>query len=431
MKQNEFEQNKQLLKNLIENDNDLKPLSKWLEKINIFEILQSGKTEIKHSKVLAWLMNVDGNHQLGDAFIREFIKKVIKNNPEKDYDIFDWSFIDCSSQIVKTEEDNIDITVRFEAGDSKYILVVENKTKTTEHDAGQTKKKQTTSYKEKIQKKYPDYEKLFVYLTPSGDSSADDAWCLLSYDNVVEIIETVITGKTLLPQVGLIIENYCELIKKDVIRRDSELFNECNSIYKKHSQALELLYAYSRNRQTKEKNKDVELLNLCNRVYSLYEEELELIYKNRPDEISELVNEIEEWIVKQQDLEKTESSGKTYVTFTSKTLDELIPRLSISSSSWGTTNTYQFLFYTADYKNNKKIKLAIELGGDNLTEEISAIHKKIIDGTNPRIKTIPYKYKVIRSETNIDFNNKNAGLFKAKKCVESWVAEIKNAIEAK
>ena len=94
MNTNELENKKQLLKNLIVNDNDLKALSKWLEKINIFYILNSGKTEIKHSKVLAWLLNVDGNHHLGDAFVKEFIKNVIKNNPEKSNDIFDWSFID-------------------------------------------------------------------------------------------------------------------------------------------------------------------------------------------------------------------------------------------------------------------------------------------------------------------------------------------------
>ncbi len=429
MTKDNLENGTKLLKELIENDKDLRALSKWVEKINIFDILKSGKTEIKHSKVLAWLMTVDGNHRLGDAFVREFVKKVIKNNPNMNYDLFDWSFIDYSSQIVRTEEHNIDITVRFEGIESKNIIVIENKTKTTEHTAGKSGKPQTVQYREQIEKDYSEYKKLFVYLTSMDELPEDsEYWCVLTYDDILDIIETTIKGKDILPPVELIIDNYCDLIKQSVIGRDPELFKECNLVYNNHSAAIQLLFDYYKNKQIRSKNKDAELLRICNRVYALYEQELDLIYENRVDETAKLVETLVELLGWEQELELSESSGKTYVTFTSKTLDAIIPQFSMANSSWNTKNTYQFWFHTVNYKKDKTVKLAVELGGDNLTEEIEEIHQKIIDGMKPSNKTVPYTFKILRSVSKIDFSDSQKGFDEALCYVKQWIKEIESAI---
>ena len=408
----------------------LEPLAEWTEPLNIFDILKSGKTEIKHSKVLAWLMTVDGNHRLGDTFVREFVKKVIKNNPNMDYDLFDWSFIDYSSQIVRTEEHNIDITVRFEGIESKNIIVIENKTKTTEHTAGKSGKPQTVQYREQIEKDYGEYKKLFVYLTSMDEQPEDfEYWCVLSYDDILDIIETTIKDKELLPQVKLIIDNYCDLIKQSVIGRDTELFRECNLVYNNHREAIQLLFDYSKNKRIRSKNKNAELLKICDRVYALYEQELELIYQNKEDKTAQLVEKLVELICKTEDFEMTTSSGKTYVTFTSKALNDLIPELPTPISSWETKNTYQFWFHTVDYKSDEKIKLAVELGGNNLTGELTEIHNKIINGVKPSNMTSPYTYKILRSVSKIDFSDIDKGFDQALSHVKKWVEEIKSAIE--
>ena len=428
MKNENIDREKSMLQELIKNDKDLKALSNWINKINIFEILKSGKTEIRHSKVLAWLMSADGNHCLGDAFIRAFVKKVIKNNPDMPYDLFDWAFIDYFSQIVRTEEDNIDIVVRFEGLESKNILVVENKTKTTEHKAGKTGISQSYSYRDKIEKKYADYKKLFVYLTPINEKPEDsENWCVLSYDDVLDVIDTAIDGKDLLPQVRLIIENYCDLIKKNVIGRDDDLFKKCNLVYTNHQEVIDLLFNYCKNKRIK--NKDEELLQTCNRVYALYEQELDLIYQNKVDETATLVEKVVGLINETPGLTLTSSSNKTYVMFTVNELNELIPQLSTPHSSWGTINTYHFWLYTVEYKNNKTLKLAFELGGKNLTREASEVHEKIIAAMKPSNKGTPYTFKIIKSIPQIDFNDVKSAFKNVCDYVKEWVEEIKKAIE--
>jgi hypothetical protein len=47
-------------------------LKKWNKEINFFEITGIVKAEIRHSNFLAWLLDSNETHGLGDAFIRRF-----------------------------------------------------------------------------------------------------------------------------------------------------------------------------------------------------------------------------------------------------------------------------------------------------------------------------------------------------------------------
>jgi hypothetical protein len=379
------------LQELIVNDSDLRALSKFEDKINIFNIIKNGATEIRHSNILAWLLHVRENHGLGELFVRELIKAAIRNNPGKG-NILDWAFLDYSAQIVETEKHKIDILVRFET--TKHIIAIENKTKSTEHDAAQTGEKQTIIYRNRVEKDYPEHKKLFIYLTPTGDFPADDQWCVLSYEDILSIIEPLLANKNTLPEVELILSNYCALIKSDVIGKDNALFTACNAVYQNHADALDLLFQYA---NKKPKNKDSQLIALCNKIYSLYETELAMVRKNWEDPVTKLVNTLFNCIKKEEGFELSQSAGKTYVSFSSHALDQYLPRLEKPNSSWGTTNTYLFWIRTNDYKENGVLRFALEFGGWNLPENTYANQNKIASALKPNVNRSEYQYKIIRS----------------------------------
>lgn len=422
-----------VLQKLIEDDSELRALSKHEEKINIFTIIKNGATEIRHSNILAWLLQVREHHGLGEEFLREFIKSVIRNNPDK-ANILDWAFLDYSAQIVHTEDKNIDITIKFE--NTKHVIAIENKIKSSEHNSGKSGKKQTVAYRQRIEKECVDYQKLFVYLTPDGDAPADEDWCILSYEDILIVIENLLKSSSLLPEVTLILSNYCSLIKSDVIGRDNELFAACKKVYKKHKEALDLLLDYSSNK-TKVKKIVPENAELCGRVYSLYENEIELVRKNQVDEVSELALKLANYITKEDGLDLSESAGKTYIFFTSRELDRYLPRLETKDGSWGTKNTYHFWFYTGQYKSKRVLRLALELGGFGLSEEDKAKHNQIISKLKSKDKRPEYRYKIIRSET-IKVSKKAEGegctdeeiataFKKGVEFVEKWIKECKKA----
>lgn len=108
----------------------LEPLRKWMGGFNAFDVLGITGSEIRHSNVLAWLMDPDGNHGLHDGVIRGFVDYAAKC--VEDAGVFDDLLMDCDGFSIRREWRHIDIlAVNDEAG---YVLCIENKIFSGEHD---------------------------------------------------------------------------------------------------------------------------------------------------------------------------------------------------------------------------------------------------------------------------------------------------------
>lgn len=57
-------------------DNEVQRLSVLLGRFNPFEVLKIGHYELRHTNTLAWLLDPDANHGLGDTFLRAFIAQL-------------------------------------------------------------------------------------------------------------------------------------------------------------------------------------------------------------------------------------------------------------------------------------------------------------------------------------------------------------------
>ena len=72
--ESENAENEKALKEFLLDIECLAPLSKWTSKRNLFDILKITRTEIRHSNMLAWLLNPNENHGLGDSVLHGFIQ---------------------------------------------------------------------------------------------------------------------------------------------------------------------------------------------------------------------------------------------------------------------------------------------------------------------------------------------------------------------
>ena len=68
----------------------LEELQPWSRKFNLFDVLKVSRNEIRHSNVLAWLLNPNENHGLGDSYIRKFVQNLTLNSKHHS-NIFDLS----------------------------------------------------------------------------------------------------------------------------------------------------------------------------------------------------------------------------------------------------------------------------------------------------------------------------------------------------
>lgn len=218
--------------------NSLKP---WISRVNIFDVLKVSRTEIRHSNMLSWLLDANENHGLSDNFIKSILQIIVKNNREyfelKKINVLELLTLDFSNFVIMREWNNIDILLVSK--EDKLVICIENKIGSGEHD------NQLERYQEKVQETYQKnegYDAIFIFLTPDKDEASDaDNWISFSYVDILDVLNNIIATNELDSRVKLIIENYIETLRRVVVK-DKELEEICVGIYRKHKQALDLIF---------------------------------------------------------------------------------------------------------------------------------------------------------------------------------------------
>lgn len=231
----------------------LDELRPWTDRFNIFDVLKISNAEIRHSNMLAWLFTPNENHGFGSAILAGLIQKAAETDAQGRLDALKLLLMDLDDFLVEREWKNIDILISSEK--EKTVIAIENKIWTGEHDD------QLNRYRKIIEKAYPDYNMIFLYLTPDGDEPSDTAnWMPLSYGDIIDIIMKEMARHELSPDAEVLIRNYVEMLRREIVN-DQELDEICNRIYRKHGKALDLLFAHRVNPKAKISNLVAETLS--------------------------------------------------------------------------------------------------------------------------------------------------------------------------
>lgn len=327
----------------------LEGLQPWSGKFNLFDVLKASRNEIRHSNVLAWLLNPNENHGLGDAYIRKLIQNLALN--EKHHkNVFNLLLLDFYSFSVYREWKNIDILLVSK--DEKLVIAIENKVGSNEHD------NQLFRYKEILNREFSEYQKILIYLTPDGDRPSDNDWEILTYENIVENLEDIRDKIELLPDVSLMINNYIDTIRRDIVN-DTQLIEICNKIYNKHKKALDLIYEY----------------RIDNKKY-----------------VEEIRKTLKEFSEKGKIIYLGDGSD-TYIPFYTKEMTEFLPNLTNSNGSWNDEHVYRFWLSPGE-----KLKVVFELGGNNVPDDTMNNMQKLINIAKQDDKRKEkFKYKRLQS----------------------------------
>ena len=313
----------------------LDPLDEWTSKFNLFDILKITRVEIRHSNMLSWLLNPNENHGLGDNILRGFIQYVVTSFSDTT-DVFDTLLMDCHDFAIQREWHNIDVLAVSPS--EQFVLCIENKIDSGEHD------NQLERYQRLVEDTFPDYKKMYIYLSPEGAEASDpDNWCSMSYEDVMHIVENARKKVNLIPEAQLLIDNYINTIRRDIVG-DERLARICAEIYAKHQKALDL------------------------------------IFENKPDRSSELADLLHAWAAEtatKGEIEYvSEKSGKTYTRFKTKTMSFILPDAKEAKSGWGTSNYY---FYEIRNIDGKEFFIQFVLSSKDIPSDLRAICDRIND----------------------------------------------------
>lgn len=333
-------EDKKAIQQFLMNINILDEITSRFKQFNVFETLGAVDNELRHSNVIAWFLNPNENHGLGDIFIKNFVQKIAYDYSELTncgtLTFFEASMMDYSDFYVLREWKNVDILAVSEK--NKVVIVVENKVWSKES------KYQLEKYYHIIQQEYPQYQALFLFLTPMGETASDEAnWIAVDYTIILDILQKALSVKqeNISTEIKLFIQQYMNVLRRYIVG-DNELEKICKDIYYKHQKALDLIFAY------------------------------------KPDVYSEIADGIKDYLKSKQGI-ILDDSNKSYVRFTTEKLDKKIAK---KGEGW-TSSKRILLFELQICKNDKLVfKLYIGPGDSDMRQRLY----EIAQGNNQMFK---------------------------------------------
>lgn len=227
--------------NKLQQDPQFQKLHTILNRFNIFSALNIEHVEIRHSNVLAWLLNPQESHGLKNFPLSYFLT-LLKG--EK---------CTVKSALVKREaklgkKGQIDLLLDLSNGE---ILAIENKIYSREG------KNQLRKYRDILEKTYKNKIIHFLFLTPVGSSYETDdkgKWTPRSYEIIVNLLEEVLKRNDLNKGVKIFLEHYMDIIKREVLMETQDIEQLCTDLYSHYADVFNAVMEYKQDGQTQLKN---------------------------------------------------------------------------------------------------------------------------------------------------------------------------------
>ena len=219
--------------------NDFKRLTYKKDEANIFKIINMADKEIVHSDMLAWLFNPYENHNLNDKVLKEILMQLSKKDAEYiNLLLLDYSDLEVYREYTVDNGRRIDILM--ESKNNKVIFIIENKILSGEGD------NQLEDYKNYIDEKYSDYNRIFLFLTPEKERKEKyKGYIHITYSMIYSVLNCVLQENQIKFEISVIIRQYKEIIGRYIMGSiDKEMVDLCRKLYVEHKEALDKIMQY-------------------------------------------------------------------------------------------------------------------------------------------------------------------------------------------
>jgi len=229
-----------ILDKFLVNNTKLEELSAKLSIFNIFKALRIEKAEIRHSNVMAWLLNPQESHGLGQAFLRRVLSTILLDNESSTINLTP-SHVELMNMLdveVRREWKNIDLLAFSES--KKWVLLVENKIK------AKATKRQLQKYIKIVQKEFPKFTIIPVLLTLDEDDSIelveDVGYISWSHTQMYHVVNHVFNQRQdRIPKDAKVFLQHYLVVLRRITMQDEEIVKLCKEVYRKHKDAIDLI----------------------------------------------------------------------------------------------------------------------------------------------------------------------------------------------
>jgi len=223
-----------LLESLFVNNSGLARIEAYLDRFNPLSVLRVDSAEIRHSNVLAWLLEPNGSHGLGDRFLRAFLGEVCRGRQSpKALDVIR---ADLRDVMIRREWRNVDILALSPS--NGWAVVIENKVKSRLTPG------QLARYRNDVQSAYGASEVVGVLLSVRDESPDDKGWVSLGYDWVLSVLEELMGATPNLSQeVATFLGHYVETLGEHTgLNAEKDRMEKlARELYVAHRKALDFI----------------------------------------------------------------------------------------------------------------------------------------------------------------------------------------------
>lgn len=255
------------------NTPELKIISGHLSYFNPIKIMGISKNELRHSAILAWLLNPQENHGLGDEFLKLFLTSSMQLEA-KDRDEHFPLILSQNSLIateVRTEWNNIDILlINREHG---WVIIIENKLYSKQHS------EQLQKYYNIINNEFAEVDELKthgIFLTLYEEEPEDERYSTYYHGDIIDLLDGLLNNlnRPLSKEVSIFIHHYLEVLHEETgfDKRAQEISKLARSLYRDHKNVIDHLYILK-----KEHLNNKELTQLSKIALQLYQNNQKLI----------------------------------------------------------------------------------------------------------------------------------------------------------
>ncbi|AAU19422.1 PD-(D/E)XK nuclease family protein [Bacillus cereus] len=276
---------------LLDDSVEFEKLHSKFNRFNPFKILKVDKFEIRHSNMIAWLLDPTENHHLSSMFVNKLLSKMFVKAENEEL-IGQYNFIKLHKQSLQDlevfrevqTENNKRIDILAVSESQKIAILIENKYKSSESDG------QLQNYINFVSEKYEGYTIIPIFLSLDGSAPSHTSYLTLDYGDILNILKAQLeiyseyTSNTIKD----FISYYIDILEGELVR-DEEDIELALTVYKNHKSAVDFLCLngngkvvgkfVSKELQRAVKKLDDEVKEDLRKIYKKYSETLRFIHK--------------------------------------------------------------------------------------------------------------------------------------------------------
>jgi len=227
---------------LFVNNDQLDRLGAYLNRFNPIRTMRMENMEVRHSAILAWLLDPAETHGFSDRFLRAFLSEALRErSASSEVSALAVSQADLRDAEVQREWQNIDIFIL--SRQNGWAFVIENKFYASQHDG------QLAKYVDKVKSTFAARDRQLkvcgIFLTLLDEKPQDPDYSPIRYSAICELLPRLMAmeGLTLGQEVATFLGHYLEIIREaaGMSEERMEMEDLARQLYRTHKKVLDFV----------------------------------------------------------------------------------------------------------------------------------------------------------------------------------------------